>query len=100
MTRLAISLSLGCAVIAGTGSSVPFTNWPTIETASAQTRTIPNDSINPFTINIPDNILTDLTNRLAQTRMPDEPDGVDWQLGTNQAYLQQLINYWRDDKTF
>ena len=97
MTRLAISLSLGCAVIAGTGSSVSFTDWPTIETASAQTRTIPNDSINPFTINIPDNILTDLTNRLAQTRMPDEPDGVDWQLGTNQAYLQQLINYWRDD---
>ena len=26
-----------------------------------------------------------------------EPEGVGWRLGTNQAYLRELIAYWRDE---
>ena len=51
----------------------------------------------PFTINVPDDVLVDLQQRLARTRMPDEPDGVGWMLGTNRAYLKQLVDYWRDE---
>ena len=96
MTRLVVSLSLGCSVVAGTGGLAHFPWWPT-KTLSAQSLTAPESRIDPFTINVPDSILTDLTSRLARTRMPDEPDGAGWQLGTNQAYLRQLVDYWRDD---
>src|SRR3989449_2656336 len=50
----------------------------------------------PFTIKVPDAVLTDLKDRLARARLPDELDGVGWQYGTNQAYLKELIAYWRD----
>ena len=96
MTRLVVSLSLGCSVVAGTGGLAHFPWWPT-KTLSAQSLTAPESRIDPFTINVPDSTLTDLTSRLARTRMPDEPDGAGWQLGTNQAYLRQLVDYWRDD---
>ena len=39
----------------------------------------------------------DLRERLMRARLPDEPEGVGWQLGMNQAYLKQLIEYWRDE---
>ena len=96
MTRLVVSFSLGCAVVAGTGGLAHFPWWPT-KTLSAQSLTAVEGRIDPFTINVPDSTLTDLTSRLARTRMPDEPDGAGWQLGTNQAYLRQLVDYWRDD---
>src|SRR5262249_51435220 len=44
-----------------------------------------------------DIVLDDLRTRLARTRWPDEPpQGATWQFGTNLAYLQSLISYWRD----
>ena len=53
--------------------------------------------IEPFAIDIPDEVLADLRERLARARFPDEPEGVGWQLGMNQAYLTQFIEYWRDE---
>ena len=53
--------------------------------------------IEPYTIDISDEVLVDLEDRLARARLPDEPAGVGWQLGTNQAYLRELVDYWRDD---
>jgi pimeloyl-ACP methyl ester carboxylesterase len=50
----------------------------------------------PFTIKVPEPVLTDLKDRLARARLPDELEGVGWQYGTNQAYLKELIAYWRD----
>jgi pimeloyl-ACP methyl ester carboxylesterase len=50
----------------------------------------------PFSIHVPDAVLDDLRERLARTRWPDEPDGGGWTLGTDRAYLQQLLAYWRD----
>ena len=54
-------------------------------------------AVEPFTIDVSDDVLADLKERLARSRMPDEPEGVGWQLGMNQAYLRQLVEYWRDE---
>jgi len=51
--------------------------------------------IHPFTIQIPQAVLDDLSERLARTRWPDEVDGAGWDYGTNLAYLRELVDYWR-----
>ncbi len=51
-------------------------------------------SITPFTINVPDPVLTDLQERLARVRWPDEV-GTNWTYGTDLAYLKSLIGYWQ-----
>ncbi|WP_191256004.1 epoxide hydrolase family protein [Amycolatopsis oliviviridis] len=53
------------------------------------------DEITPFTIAVPQRDLDDLAARLANTRWPDEIDGVGWGLGTPLGYLQELAEYWR-----
>lgn len=57
--------------------------------------TIPAD---PFEIRVPDAEIDDLKRRLANTRMPNEPEGnQNWAYGTNLDYMERLIEYWRDD---
>ena len=51
----------------------------------------------PFQINIPQEILDDLRQRLTQTRGTDAIPGADWDYGTSQAYLKELTIYWRDN---
>jgi pimeloyl-ACP methyl ester carboxylesterase len=53
-------------------------------------------SIQPFTISIPDAVLTDLHRRLSGTRwmIPIEPAG--WEHGINPGYLKTFIAYWKD----
>ncbi|MBD2701228.1 epoxide hydrolase [Spirosoma sp. BT702] len=48
----------------------------------------------PFQINVPQSVLDDLKERLADTRWPDEIKGSDWDYGTNLDYLKVLTNYW------
>jgi pimeloyl-ACP methyl ester carboxylesterase len=50
----------------------------------------------PFRINVPDAVLSDLKDRIDRTRWPDELQGAEWDYGTNQAYLKELVAYWRD----
>jgi pimeloyl-ACP methyl ester carboxylesterase len=54
-------------------------------------------AIRPFVIRIPDEVLTDLDERLARTRLPDELEGAGWDYGTPLSYLSELVAYWRDD---
>lgn len=54
------------------------------------------DAIRPFTIAVPDSVLADLDERLARTRFPDPGPGAPWEYGTDRAYLEELIAYWRD----
>jgi pimeloyl-ACP methyl ester carboxylesterase len=54
------------------------------------------DAVVPFRIQIPDSVMTDLKQRLARARFADEFTGADWNYGTNLAYLQELVSYWRD----
>lgn len=49
----------------------------------------------PFKVRIPQSDLDDLAARLADTRWPDEIDGVGWGLGTPLGYLKDLVEYWR-----
>ena len=45
--------------------------------------------IEPFTIAVPDEVLADLRERLARTRLPDEVANSGWDYGTNLAYLKR-----------
>jgi pimeloyl-ACP methyl ester carboxylesterase len=63
----------------------------------AQTSTVDPDAIRPLTIAVPDSVLADLHDRLARARLPDAAPGRPWQYGTDRAYLEELIAYWRDD---
>ena len=57
----------------------------------------PSDAtIEPFRIDVPEAVLIDLRERLARVRWPDEPPGAGWNYGTDLAYLQNLVAYWRD----
>ena len=50
----------------------------------------------PFTVAVPDATLTDLHDRLARTRFPEQIDGAAWDYGTELGYQRELVGYWRD----
>jgi len=49
----------------------------------------------PFKVEVSDEVLKDLRERLDRTRFPDEVPDTGWEYGTNLAYLKQLVEYWR-----
>jgi pimeloyl-ACP methyl ester carboxylesterase len=49
-----------------------------------------------FTIDIPEAVLDDLRARLRNARWPLDPGNDDWRYGTNRAWLEELVEYWRD----
>lgn len=50
--------------------------------------------IEDFKIDVPEEVLTDLRDRLNTTRWPDEVSGTGWEYGTNKGYLKELVSYW------
>ena len=50
----------------------------------------------PFSVHIDDEVLEDLRNRLAATRWPNELPGTGWDYGSNQDYMKELVDYWRN----
>ncbi|MED5200155.1 MAG: epoxide hydrolase [Gemmatimonadota bacterium] len=54
-------------------------------------------AVRPFTIDIPDDVLTDLRDRLSRTRLPEESPGTGWDQGANRAYVAELLAYWEDE---
>ena len=48
-----------------------------------------------FSIAVGDHVLEDLDNRLARIRWPDDPGNEDWRYGTNRAWLEGLVEFWR-----
>jgi pimeloyl-ACP methyl ester carboxylesterase len=50
----------------------------------------------PFRIEIPDETLRDLRERLARTRWPDAIRQSGWEYGTSLDFLQQLVAFWRE----
>lgn len=48
----------------------------------------------PFTVNISETVLTDLKNRIQNTRWPGEAEGSDWHFGTSEKYLKEITDYW------
>jgi pimeloyl-ACP methyl ester carboxylesterase len=55
------------------------------------------DTIRPFSIDIPDEVLKDLHGRLSRTRYPDEIEGSSWTYGTELSYIKELCEYWRTE---
>ena len=53
--------------------------------------------ISPFSIQIEDEILSDLRERIRHTRWPDQAPGNAWEQGTDLEYLKQLLAYWADE---
>jgi pimeloyl-ACP methyl ester carboxylesterase len=51
--------------------------------------------IEPFQIDIPPSDLTDLNDRLARTRWPEQLPGDGWARGVPVSYLKDLAEYWR-----
>ena len=52
------------------------------------------DEIRPFRIAVPDDVLTDLRARLANTRWPERELVEDWSQGTPLAWIQDMCEYW------
>ncbi len=50
--------------------------------------------ISPFVISISDQHITDLNNRIANTRWPDAETTADWNQGVPLAYVKELVQYW------
>lgn len=50
----------------------------------------------PFTLRVADADISDLHDRLARTRFPDQAPGGAWAYGTDVAYLRELTEYWRN----
>jgi pimeloyl-ACP methyl ester carboxylesterase len=53
-------------------------------------------ALTPFRIDLPEDVLTDLRERLRRTRWPDQLPGAAWDYGTDIAYLRELVAYWID----
>ena len=53
--------------------------------------------VEPFEVNVPQETLDVLRERLAKTRWPDEVSGAGWDYGVNLAYMKKLAEYWRDE---
>jgi microsomal epoxide hydrolase len=49
----------------------------------------------PYQIHVPQPVLDDLNQRLANTRWPNTLPGVGWDYGADPAYIRQLCEYWR-----
>lgn len=52
--------------------------------------------ITPFTIHVPDEVLSDLRTRILNTRWPNQAPGTAWAQGTDLGYLKRLLAYWAD----
>ena len=51
----------------------------------------------PFAPKADPDALEDLRARLRATRWPDAPEDAGWSLGTDVAYLRELVTYWADE---
>jgi len=56
-----------------------------------------NESIRSFTVTIDQADLDDLQNRLARTRLPEAAPGDDWDLGTPNHYLREMVDRWQNE---
>ena len=53
--------------------------------------------LEPFALHVPEDAITDLRERIARTRFPDQAPGAPWAYGTDVAYTQELVRYWQGD---
>jgi pimeloyl-ACP methyl ester carboxylesterase len=69
---------------------------PAANPTSPATASSSDTGIRPFRIQVPDAVLADLRARLANPRIAAPLQGPGWDLGTDTAYLRELVRYWHD----
>ena len=52
--------------------------------------------VSPFNVQVPDQVLSDLRDRIRNTRWPPGAPGREWEQGTDLEYLKSLFGYWAD----
>jgi len=52
-------------------------------------------SLEPFRIEVSDDVLSDLKLRLASVRWPNEPKAARWRYGADLAWMKQVVEHWR-----
>src|ERR1700735_1930833 len=65
--------------------------------SSAQTVAAGDDTIRPFHINVPDDALVDVRQRITATRWPEKETVPDASQGVQLATIQKLARYWLTD---
>ena len=55
-----------------------------------------NDTSSAFRIDVAPEVLTDLRQRLKNTRWSFQVEDANWDAGTDLHYLKQLVAYWQD----
>lgn len=53
--------------------------------------------IEPFAIRVADDVLSDLRNRLSNSRLPKTPVDAAWRYGTSREFMHQIIAYWLEE---
>jgi pimeloyl-ACP methyl ester carboxylesterase len=53
-------------------------------------------ALEPFAVDVPPSVLTDLAERLRRTRFPNEIAGIGWQQGMPLDDLREVVRYWLD----
>ena len=51
-------------------------------------------AIQPYSLNVPQDVLDDLRERLERTRLPGSVSGTGWSRGVDFDYMEDLIDYW------
>src|SRR5258708_19089910 len=96
MTRHSIGAATALALALAAVASAEFARSPQVPSGATRADSRGADTIVPFKIQVPDEVLRDLKARLARTRFPDEIPATGWDYGTDLTYLKSLVAYWRD----
>lgn len=67
--------------------------WPVLAPMSSRAQ----NGVDPFEFHVSDGELADLRRRLSNVRWPEDTPGAAWAYGTDRAFLEQLVAYWRDE---
>ena len=54
-------------------------------------------TVSPYKIDVPQEVIDDLWERLHRTRWPDEIAGTGWSRGCDLSYMKELVKYWIDE---
>ena len=98
----ALGMSAFLLEVAVAGSPSPIGAPPSLCRAQRplcgvrQTAAMGTDHIEPFELHITEAEITDLRNRLANTRWADPETVEDWSQGTPLAYVKELCEHWAD----
>jgi pimeloyl-ACP methyl ester carboxylesterase len=55
---------------------------------------MPFDTVQPFSIHVPDEVLADLRERIASTRWTDDTDAEPWHYGPPVSYMREFADHW------